>query len=89
MPQLGVARLAMEVLGESVGLGRAIVILFVLVVDSAVEVRGTFMLIWPTMLYHREISHCAFKVARNAKPQLARTYVYLVMSSRMSHDEYS
>lgn len=90
MPQLGVTRLAVEVLGHSARLRRAILILFVLVVETPIEIRRSFVLIWSTVLHHHELAYAKLDgVALEARFELARTYVYLVMSSRMSQDEYS
>lgn len=51
MSQLRVSRLAVEVLGHSIRrLGRAILILFVFVVKTTIEVGRSFVLIWSTML---------------------------------------
>lgn len=57
MSQLGIARLAVEVLGHSVRrLGRAIFIFFVLIVKTAVEVRRSFVLIRSTVLHQGSVS---------------------------------
>lgn len=50
MPQLGVARLAVEVLGHPVRLRSVVLIFFVLIVDTTVEVSRPFVLIWSTVL---------------------------------------
>lgn len=62
MSQLGIARLAVKVLRHSVGwLRRAIFVLFVFIVETAVEVRRSFVLIRATVICIScdEIAHVA------------------------------
>lgn len=50
MSQLGVARLAVEMLRHAVGLRRAVLIVVVIIIAATVEVNRPFVLIWSTVL---------------------------------------
>ena len=91
MPEMLEGRLPLEVRRDHVCLHgltvrrRSICLLVRRILGAAVEVGRPFVLIWPTMLF--------WWVSRGQEERgrdgARRTYVYLVMSSRMSPDEYS
>jgi len=83
--------LALEVRREHLGIhavglrGSAVLVLVLFLIGTAIKVRRPFVLVRSTMLlrYVSKILLCL------DVSLLAHTYVYRVIKSRMSHDEYS
>lgn len=64
MPELVETRRALVVLGHPVGRG-PVLILVVLIVCASVEIRRSFVLIWPTVLYKESVFRLAYRVGGN------------------------
>jgi hypothetical protein len=91
MPDMSERWLALEMGREHLGIhaiglwGSAILILILFLFGAAIEVRRPLVLVWSTVL----LRHVSKVLLCSKESLLAHTYVYRVIKSRMSHDEYS